>query len=116
MKKTYQLNIEGKNRDRLLDAARHDIRKYQQRERRRAIPEGFDTWDFDCRFGADEASAEKASVGDLSALITTLTQGGANAFYVELVARPAKRSERPQAPHSRTADAAAAFLDDEAGG
>ena len=30
MKRTYQLHIEGKNRDRLLDAARHDIRRYQR--------------------------------------------------------------------------------------
>lgn len=111
MKRTYQLNIEGKNRDRLLDAARHDIRKYQQRERRRPVPEGFDFWDFDCRFGADEASAEKAAVGELSALITTLTQDGANTFYVELLARPAKRSERPQPTHARAAGSAAAFLD-----
>lgn len=111
MKRTYQLHIEGKNRDRLLDAARHDIRKYQQRERRRPVPEGFDFWDFDCRFGADEASAEKAAVGELSALITTLTQDGTNSFYVELLARPAKRSERPQSAHPRAADAAANFLD-----
>lgn len=111
MKRTYQLHIEGKNRERLLDAARHDIRRYQQRERRRPVPEGFDFWDFDCRFGADEASAEKADVGELSALITTFTQDGAPTFYVELLARAAKRSERPQPTRPRAADAAANFLD-----
>lgn len=111
MKRTYQLQIEGKNRDRLLDAARHDIRKYQQRELRRPVPEGFDLWEFECRFGADEASSEKTTVGELSALITTFTQDGANSFYVELLARPAKRSERPQPTHQRGANAAAAFLD-----
>lgn len=36
MRKTYLLNIEGKNRDRLLDASKHDIRKYVKRERSRA--------------------------------------------------------------------------------
>lgn len=113
MKRTYQLHIEGKNRDRLLDAARHDIRRYQQRERRRPVPEGFDFWDFDCRFGADEASAEKVAVGELSALITALTQDGTNAFYVELVARAAKRSERPPTAHVRAAQTSATFLDAE---
>jgi hypothetical protein len=34
MKKTYPLNTEGKNRDRLLDAIKHDIRKYVARQRR----------------------------------------------------------------------------------
>ena len=33
MRKTYTLNIEGKNRDRLLEASKHDIRKYLKRER-----------------------------------------------------------------------------------
>lgn len=114
MKRTYQLHIEGKNRERLLDAARHDIRKYQQRERRRPVPEGFDFWDFDCRLGADEASAEKAAVGELSALITALTQDGANTFYVELLARPAKRGERTSSKRVRAADASAVFLDGDA--
>ena len=35
MKKTFQLNIEGKNRDRVLDAVKHEIRKYIKRERGR---------------------------------------------------------------------------------
>ena len=47
MRKTYPLNIEGKNRDRLLDASKHDIRKYVKRERSRPLPEGVDYWDFD---------------------------------------------------------------------
>jgi hypothetical protein len=37
LKKTYSLNLEGKNRDRLLDAAKHDIRKYVKRERAKAL-------------------------------------------------------------------------------
>lgn len=110
MKKTYQLDIPGKNRERLLDAARHDIRRYQQRELRRPVPEGFDFWDFDCRFGANETQAEKATVGELPALITALTQDGTSVFYVELVARPAKRSERTQPARARATDASAAFL------
>ena len=44
MRKTYLLNIEGKNRDRLLEASKHDIRKYVKRERSRALPEGVDFW------------------------------------------------------------------------
>jgi hypothetical protein len=31
MKKTFKLNIEGKNRDRVLDAVKHEIRKYVKR-------------------------------------------------------------------------------------
>ena len=34
MRKTYPLRPEGKHPDRVLDAVKHDIRKYQKRERR----------------------------------------------------------------------------------
>ena len=67
-----------------------------------------------CRFGADEALAEKADVGELSALITAHTSGGADSFYVELLAKPARRAERVHSPRARKADAAGAFLEDEA--
>lgn len=113
MKKTYQLQIEGKNRERLLDAARHDIRKYQHRELRRVLPEGFDVWEFDCRFGAEESLAETVSVRELPALITAITQGGANAFYVELQARAAKRSDRPRSARPRASDEAGSLLDED---
>ena len=57
MRKTYQLQIEGKNRDRLLEAAKHDIRKYAKRERAKVLPKGVDFWDFDCKAGASDATA-----------------------------------------------------------
>ena len=42
MKKTFQLHVEGKNPDRVLDRVKHDVRKYLKRERSRALPEGVD--------------------------------------------------------------------------
>jgi len=57
MKKTFQLQVEGKHPDRLLEAIKHDIRKYLKRERRRDLPEGADFWDFDCKFGLTEDTA-----------------------------------------------------------
>ena len=40
MKKLFQLTVEGRNRDRLLDASKHEVRKYVARQRRAALPEG----------------------------------------------------------------------------
>jgi hypothetical protein len=57
MKKTFQLQVEGKHPERLLEAIKHDIRKYLKRERRRDVPEGADFWDFDCKFGLTEEAA-----------------------------------------------------------
>ncbi|MDR6216079.1 DUF6172 family protein [Paracidovorax wautersii] len=104
MRKTFQLNLEGKQRDRLLDAARHDIHRYLRRERRRAPPAGFDTWAFDCRFGASQADAQPVAVEDIKSRIDEAAGSGAAQFYVEILARPALRSERPAGGQGSGAD------------
>ena len=97
MKKTFQIAIEGKNRDRLLDRVKHDIRKYQKRERSRAVPEGAHYWDFDCKLGASEDAAVSVPVAELIPQINALAEGGADSFYVEILARAAVRTPRPAA-------------------
>ena len=96
MKKTYQLNIEGRNRDRLLDAAKHDIRKYLKRERAKALPAGADFWDFDCRSGTTEAAASPVAPAELLASVDALLQEGGDQFFVEVLVRPAQRPPRPE--------------------
>lgn len=95
MKKTYVLNIEGKNRDRLLDAAKHDIRKYVKRERARALPAGVDFWDFDCKFGTSQATAAETHFATLTSLIDTLAKEGGEQFYVEVVTKHGHRAAKP---------------------
>lgn len=97
MKKTYLLNIEGKHRDRLLDAAKHDIRKYVKRERSRPLPAGVDFWDFDCKCGSSESAAEAVHFAALMPAIDALLAGGGEQFYVEVVTRHGHRMARPQA-------------------
>ena len=96
MKKTYPLNIEGKNRERLLDAAKHDIRKYMKRERAKVLPKDVDYWDFDCKSGASEATASEVSVADLIKSIDEIVKDGGEQFYVEVVAKGAQRTVRPR--------------------
>ena len=92
VRKTYTLNIEGKNRDRLLDASKHDIRKYIKRERNKALPAGVDYWDFDTKSGVDEASAVVVPYGDLFRSIDALVADGGEQFYVEVRSKPGHRS------------------------
>lgn len=96
MKKTFRLDIEGKNRDRLLDAIKHEVRQYVRRERRRELPPGADYLDFDCRFGATETAAEPAHLSTLTGRMDGVAREGGNQFYVEILARPAQRRARPQ--------------------
>ena len=95
MKKTYQLQVEGKHPDRWLESIKHEIRKYLRRERRRTLPAGVDFWDFDCRFGETEGSSEIAHVASLIARIDQVVQAGGKQFYIEILAKHGIRQPRP---------------------
>lgn len=94
MKKTFKLNIEGKNRDRVLEAIKHEIRKYVKRQRRVPLPEGVDYWDFDCRFGTSEENATVVHFATITALIDEVAKGGGDAFYLELLAKNGYRTAK----------------------
>lgn len=94
MKKTYQLQIEGKHPDRVLDAIKHDIRRYLKRERAKALPAGADFWDFDCRCGASEQDAVVVPVVDLISAVDACAREARPSVYVEVLAKPGLRSAR----------------------
>ncbi len=95
MKKTFPLIIDGRHRDRVVDALKHELRKYVRRERRRALPPGVDFLDFDCRFGPTEAGAEPAHLSALGALVDAAARDGGVQVYIEILARPGHRQPRP---------------------
>lgn len=95
MRKTFQLQVEGKHPDRLVEAIKNEIRKYIKRERRRDLPEGSDFWDFDCKFGATQESAEVVELPTINKLIDGIVKEAGKQFYVEILAKPGKRTPRP---------------------
>lgn len=116
MRKTFKLNIEGKNRDRVVEAVKHEIRKYVKRERRRDLPEGVDFWDFDCKFGSSEEAAEVVHFATLTGQIDAIVNAGGEQFYLEILAKHGVRQARPEGSSDRVTSAAAAanFLDEDA--
>lgn len=100
MKKTYPLRVEGKHPDRVLDAVKHDIRKYFKRERSRPVPAGADFWDFDCRVGASADSAEAVRVGTVIEAVDALARAGAEAVYVEILSKHGVRVPAPAKPEA----------------
>ncbi|WP_039917750.1 DUF6172 family protein [Cellvibrio mixtus] len=97
MKKTFKLHIEGKHPDRLLEAIKHEVRKYVKRERRKTLPAGANYWAFDCRFGATEAAAQEVRLAEIIALMDGVKAANGDAFYVEILARAAQRKPRVHA-------------------
>jgi hypothetical protein len=94
MKKTFQLNPEGKNRERVLEAIKHEVRKYVRRERRRPLPGGVDYWDFVCRFGRSELDAVVVHFATLTAQMDAVAAALGEQFYLEIIACHGHRSAR----------------------
>ena len=94
MKKTFVLTHEKIKYPRLIERAKHDIRKYLKRERRKTLPDGADFWDFDCAFGDTAPEATPIHLAELDARINDAEKRQLTSFYVEVLAKPGYRTEK----------------------
>ncbi len=94
MKKTFKLHIEGKNSDRLLEAIKHEVRKYVKRERGKILPKGVDYWAFDCKFGVTADAAEVVRLAEITKKMDEVAAAGGDSFYVEILAGHGVRKPR----------------------
>ena len=92
MKKTFKLTHEKIKLPRLVEAIKHEVNKYLKRERRRALPEDADYWDFDCRFGSDEKSSEVIHVSEINKSISWAETENLESFYLEVMVKPCSRT------------------------
>lgn len=93
LKKIFTLHSETKQPERMIDAIKHEIRKYLKRERNKKLPEGAPFWIFECRVGVSEQSSNEVLVQELIAAIDTAYAEKWSECYIEIVAKPAKKSE-----------------------
>lgn len=91
MKKVFKLTAPNKTPERQTDSVKNEIRKYIARERRKALPEGVDFWDFDCQFGNDALSATVTHISEIIKKIDTTVLEKRDTFYVEILAKPGHR-------------------------
>jgi len=96
MKKNFNLTAPNKKPDRQVEWVKHEINKYIARERRKALPEGSDYWDFDCKIGADESQAKVIHLNEISKKIDGLVQENKITFYLEILAKAAKRTKKSE--------------------
>jgi len=95
MKKTFDLTHPKIKTARLVEAVRHEIKKYVKRERNKARPEGVDFWDFDCRFGHTEDVAKVVHLSDIKKCIDEAEKLQLTSFYVEILAKAGRRRKKP---------------------
>lgn len=94
MKKTFPLTAPNRAPARQVDHVKHEISKYLARERRKTPKEGADYWDFDCRIGKEESSAEVIHVAEVNKGIDRIVIEGADKFYMEILAKPGYKKKR----------------------
>jgi hypothetical protein len=87
MKKNFPLQQEGLHPDRVIEAVKHEIRKYFKRERNRALPKGVDFWDFDCKVGLTSETAEVVKVSAVIEALDALAKDSATSVYVEILSK-----------------------------
>lgn len=95
MKKTFDLTHPKIRPDRMVEAARKDVNKYIKRERRKALPEGVDFWDFDCKFGHTQDNARVIHLSDIKACIDEVQKLELTSFYLEILAKQGRRTKKP---------------------
>lgn len=96
MKKNFPLQAEGRHSDRVLEAVKHEIRKYFKRERNRDVPKGVDFWDFDCQVGLTESTAEVVRVSGVIEAVDAASKTGATSVYVEILSKHGVRVLKAQ--------------------
>ncbi len=96
MKKIFKLTHPKIKPARLADTARSDAQKYMKRERKKELPEGADFWDFDCKFGATAEDAKVIHSAEIGKSIMEAEAQNLESFYLEIMARPAHRTKKPE--------------------
>ena len=88
MKKIFELTHPKIKPARMIEAVRRDVKKYLKRENRKSLPDDFDCWVFDCKFGPSEDKAEVILSSEISKCISEAEAEKIKSFYLEILARP----------------------------
>ena len=97
MKKTFSLVHPKIKVARLTEAVKFEVKKYIKRERAKSLPEDVDFWDFNCRFGANEASSKTIHLSEIGDSIDEAEKNALESFYLEIISKPGRRTKKPKA-------------------
>ena len=96
MKKTYKLTHPKIKYARLIDAAKHDVKKYLRRERNKKLPAGMNYWDFECKYGVTETEAKAIDLSDINKSIDQAQTANLESFYLEIMAVPRHHKKKEE--------------------
>lgn len=88
MKKVFQINISNKTRERQIDSIKNEIRKYIKREKSKKLPEEFNSWFFDCKFGKSVSDAKVINFAEIIKSVDLAQNENYDSFYLEILGKP----------------------------
>lgn len=94
MKKTFKLQVENKHPDRQVESIKHEIRKYIKREKKKPLPEDKDFWNFNCKFGKNDATPETIEFIDITKSIDEAANEKCETLYMEILREAVKREPK----------------------
>ncbi len=94
MKKNFSLTSPKHKPDRQVELVKAEVNKYVARERRKALPEGVDFWDFDCKYGTTADSAVVVHVDEINKKIDEGAAAKSESVYIEILAKPGVRKKK----------------------
>ncbi len=95
MRKTFPLHLPDRKDSWVMSSILVTLHKYVKRERRKEFPEGMDWWEFRCRIGANEESAQSCELADMPAAIEAIAQAEHPEVYAEIISVAATKPKRP---------------------
>ncbi|MBV1908537.1 MAG: hypothetical protein KUG78_04405 [Kangiellaceae bacterium] len=93
MKKTFVLSHPKIKLPRLVEGIKHEVKKYLKRERNKPLKEGVDFWDFDCRYGVTETTAESIHLSTINKCIDQAEVDQLESFYLEILAKSGTKNK-----------------------
>jgi hypothetical protein len=92
VKKYFKLTDPKKHEERVLEAIKHEIRKYAKREKKKTLSDKEKMyWDFDCRIGASAKDAKAVIFEDIIKALDEIKATGAEEVYVEILAKEVEK-------------------------
>lgn len=86
MKKVFKLEDGKRHPDRIIEAIKHEVRKYIKREKRKVLPQGVDFWKFECKSSINDEEPKSIEFLDITKAIDEAAINKAQTLYLEIVA------------------------------
>ena len=85
MNKTYNLIEEKRDKDRVVEAIKHEVRRYIKREKNKPLPKDVDFWKLECKISKNSDKLASIEFQNLIKTIDILVSEEAEILNIEIL-------------------------------